>query len=118
MKACRGARVEREWHRFGPDAQGLELAEALRIRAKALADREPVMVDPEEIPTFGRRRRSQRAEDRDTPLRQAVGNRGLLSAAQLLPHPEHDGPAIRHEDRIVDEDRVGASLLRLLVVPD
>src|SRR6059058_1908864 len=76
------------------------------------------MVDPEEIPTFGRRRRSQRAEDRDTPLRQAVGNRGLLSAAELLPHPEDDGPAIRHEDRIVDEDRVGTSLLRLLVVPD
>ena len=24
MKACRGARVEREWHRFGPDAEGLE----------------------------------------------------------------------------------------------
>src|SRR5437879_8565111 len=45
-------------------------------------------------------------------------DRRLFPAPKLLAHPKDDRAAIRHDHRIVDEDRIRLSLLRFVVIPD
>src|SRR5205807_3349219 len=91
--------------------------ESFRVRPKTLAHRKEIVSDPQEIAALGGRWGSQRSEDGHAVFVKSLRDRRLFPAPKLLAHPEDDRAAIRHDHRIVDEDRIRLSLLRFVVIP-
>src|SRR6266540_3923772 len=111
-----------ERHRLDPDAHLAEdppeLAEPLRVRPEALAHRQDVVIEPEQVAALRGRGRPQPPDDGHAHLLERFADGVLFATAELLPHPQDDRALIRHDHRVVDEDRIREARQRRIVRPD